>query len=341
MEAWGEGDWVHYWIHFLQSSDTGCLGIVQEEPSRKLDRLRHCLSNSGTTWVTWCGRHSGSKAPSRTRISTKGWSDKDATEGFPAWLDQAWRPESQRHHAEILNTDNALCGPMRDTPHIAQYLFEIISQRGVLRAFALFSQGIAQVLLRRGRCSQEGGEGIAPNWPCWDTKKPIAHNRAVSLSRNLHTQRGGYHFGGIVLLHMNFFWPNWIFVLPNFLAPKNNWGDFSWWSFSSTKPFKNTILQECLCDSCHSHKFSGQPPGPPPKSENSKSSWIYHHKQVKMRFGEGSAARSRPILVRTLRNAVWTGVLANEGCSPIPPGPARFRHGENGQVHPQNKKICQ
>ena len=67
-----------------------------------------------------------------------------------------------------------------------------------------------------------------------------------------------------------------------------------------------------------------------------------------MQFGEGAAARfcpippdparSRPILARTLRNAVWTGVLANEGCSPIPSGPARSRTKKNGRAHPRNKK---
>ena len=32
-----------------------------------------------------------------------------------------------------------LRGPVRDTPHIAQYPFEIVSQRGVSRPFALLS----------------------------------------------------------------------------------------------------------------------------------------------------------------------------------------------------------
>ena len=32
-----------------------------------------------------------------------------------------------------------LSGPVRDTPHIAQYPFEIVSQRGVSHPFALFS----------------------------------------------------------------------------------------------------------------------------------------------------------------------------------------------------------
>ena len=34
---------------------------------------------------------------------------------------------------------SALSGPVRDTPHIAQYPFEIVSQRGVSHPFALFS----------------------------------------------------------------------------------------------------------------------------------------------------------------------------------------------------------
>ena len=32
-----------------------------------------------------------------------------------------------------------LSGPVRDTPHIAQYPFEIVSQRGISHQFALFS----------------------------------------------------------------------------------------------------------------------------------------------------------------------------------------------------------
>ena len=62
-----------------------------------------------------------------------------------------------------------------------------------------------------------------------------------------------------------------------------------------------------------------------------------------------AADRSRPILARTLRNGVWTGVLANEACSPIPPDPARSRpippdSGTTKMVMrtPETKKkICQ
>ena len=82
-------------------------------------------------------------------------------------------------------------------PRIAQYPFEIVSQRGVSHPFALFSEGIVQVSLRypfwgggiapplcmlcKGESLRKGGGGIAPNWPCWDTKNPIARNRGVSL----------------------------------------------------------------------------------------------------------------------------------------------------------------
>ena len=45
-------------------------------------------------------------------------------------------------------------------PHIAQYPFEIVSQRGVSQLFALFSKDIAQVSLRYLFCG--GGGGIAP-----------------------------------------------------------------------------------------------------------------------------------------------------------------------------------
>ena len=68
---------------------------------------------------------------------------------------------------------------MRDTPHVAQYPFEIVSQRGVSHPFALFSCSIAQILLRYPFCEgviaaplcmlskgetlrKEGGD-IAPN----------------------------------------------------------------------------------------------------------------------------------------------------------------------------------
>ena len=75
-----------------------------------------------------------------------------------------------------------LSGPVRDTPHIAQYLFEIVSQRGVSHPFALLSCGIARKYRRdtpfvggyrastshalQGGNSQKRGRGIAPNWPC-------------------------------------------------------------------------------------------------------------------------------------------------------------------------------
>ena len=78
-----------------------------------------------------------------------------------------------------------LSGPVRDTPHIAQYLFEIVSQRRVSHPLALFSCGIAQVSLRYPFCglwawsgyrtytshalqrgnAQKRGRGVShPNW---------------------------------------------------------------------------------------------------------------------------------------------------------------------------------
>ena len=42
-------------------------------------------------------------------------------------------------------------------PHIAQYLFNIVSQRGHRTHFALFSCGIAQVSLRYPFCVGGGG----------------------------------------------------------------------------------------------------------------------------------------------------------------------------------------
>ena len=76
-----------------------------------------------------------------------------------------------------------LSGAVRDTPPIAQYPFEIVSQRGVSHPFALFLIGyrasIAEIPLLRGGVShlhfanalqggnsQKRGGGIAPNWPC-------------------------------------------------------------------------------------------------------------------------------------------------------------------------------
>ena len=73
--------------------------------------------------------------------------------------------------------------PMRDTPHIAQYTVEIVSQRGVSHPFGLFHRvsrkyrrdtpfegggGIAPPLcmLSKGEMLREGGGGIAPDWPC-------------------------------------------------------------------------------------------------------------------------------------------------------------------------------
>ena len=93
-----------------------------------------------------------------------------------------------------------LIGPVRDTPppHIGAIPFrDRIAEGGIGTHFALFSYGIAQVLLRypfggggiapplcmlsKGDMLRKGGGGIAPNWPCSDTKNPIARNRGASL----------------------------------------------------------------------------------------------------------------------------------------------------------------
>ena len=80
----------------------------------------------------------------------------------------------------------ALSGPMRDTPPpVAQYPFEIVSQRGVSHPVCLVFTGyrasIAEILLlwgggggiapplrmlSKGETPRKGGGGIAPSWPC-------------------------------------------------------------------------------------------------------------------------------------------------------------------------------
>ena len=71
---------------------------------------------------------------------------------------------------------------MRDTPHIAQYPFEILSQRGVSHprlVFIGYRASIAEIplfrgggiapplrMLSKGERLRTGGGGIAPNWPC-------------------------------------------------------------------------------------------------------------------------------------------------------------------------------
>ena len=75
-----------------------------------------------------------------------------------------------------------LSGPVRDTPHIVQYLFEIVSQRGYSNLFCLvfvwYRASIAEIpfgggviapplrVLSRGKRSEKGEGGIALNWPC-------------------------------------------------------------------------------------------------------------------------------------------------------------------------------
>ena len=82
-------------------------------------------------------------------------------------------------------------------PPIAQDPFEIVSQRGGYRAhlpcFHVVSREYRWDTPFEGRYrtstlhalpggnAQKRWGGIAPIWPCWDTKNPMAHNRGVSL----------------------------------------------------------------------------------------------------------------------------------------------------------------
>ena len=90
-----------------------------------------------------------------------------------------------------------LSGPARDTPPYRAIPFrDSIAEGGIAPiclVFRGYRRSIAEVPLWRGgyRTStshalqgetlRKGGGGIAPNWPCWDTKNPIARNRGVSL----------------------------------------------------------------------------------------------------------------------------------------------------------------
>ena len=65
------------------------------------------------------------------------------------------------------------CSTIRDTPHIEQFPFEIVSQKGYCMRFALFSDGIAQVSLRypvlggiTPQVRMLGREVSLPIWPC-------------------------------------------------------------------------------------------------------------------------------------------------------------------------------
>ena len=56
-------------------------------------------------------------------------------------------------------------------------------------------------MLSKGETLRKGGGGIAPNWPCWDTKNPIARNRgyrwdSLAVSRNAGPLRVQVMMGG-------------------------------------------------------------------------------------------------------------------------------------------------
>ena len=74
-----------------------------------------------------------------------------------------------------------LSGPMRDTPHIAQYPFEIVSQRGVSQPICLvfigYRANIAEIPLLRG--------GIAPPLP-----HALQGGNAQKRGRGYRTQLG-------------------------------------------------------------------------------------------------------------------------------------------------------
>ena len=96
-----------------------------------------------------------------------------------------------------------LSGPVRGTPPYRAIPFrDSIAEGGIARVCLVFigyRAGIAAIPLLGGggyRTStshalqgaklRKGGRGIAPKWPCWDTKKPIARDRggiAESFSR--------------------------------------------------------------------------------------------------------------------------------------------------------------
>ena len=67
---------------------------------------------------------------------------------------------TQKALFEAVSRPGPLAAQCEIPPHIAQYLFEIVSQRGVSHPFALLSCGIAQVSLRYP--FWRGGGGIAP-----------------------------------------------------------------------------------------------------------------------------------------------------------------------------------
>ena len=99
----------------------------------------------------------------------------------------------------------SLSGPVRDTPPyrakpfrdsiaeggIAPIYLVFIGYRASTAEIPLLRGGIAPLLrvYSKGETLRKGGGGIAPNWPCWDTKNPIARNRgyrwdSLAVSRN-------------------------------------------------------------------------------------------------------------------------------------------------------------
>ena len=82
--------------------------------------------------------------------------------------------------AAAIESCHSLSGPVRDIPHIAQYLFEVVSQSGVSHPFALFSCGIAQVSLRYPFCG--GGGSIAPPFRMLSTGETLSKGYRTQLA---------------------------------------------------------------------------------------------------------------------------------------------------------------
>ena len=57
---------------------------------------------------------------------------------FGHWASERMTPVAVGKCFSCSRDWRGLSGPVRDTPHIAQYPFEIVSQRGVSHAFSLF-----------------------------------------------------------------------------------------------------------------------------------------------------------------------------------------------------------
>ena len=105
-------------------------------------------------------------------------------------LQELWGRSSSLENMQVLS------GPVRDTPHRAIPFRDSIAEGGIAPICLLFigyCASIAEIpllrggiapplrMLSKGETLRKEGGGIAPNWPCWDTKNPLARNGGVSL----------------------------------------------------------------------------------------------------------------------------------------------------------------